>query len=69
MLYNLSMPLTDSELQEIDNLENNDLLRGLEPGELASIARTTRYTISRMLSEWEAQGVLEAGRDCRTLNG
>ncbi len=37
--------------------------------DLAEMTSTTRYTISRMLSEWEAQGVIEAGRDCRTLNG
>ncbi|MBF6613343.1 MAG: Crp/Fnr family transcriptional regulator [Chloroflexi bacterium] len=42
MLYNLSMPLTGSELQDISHLESNDLLYGLEPSELASIAQAGR---------------------------
>ena len=42
MLYNLSMTLTSSELQDISHLEKNDLFNGLEPGELASIAQAGR---------------------------
>lgn len=36
------MPLTGPELQDIGRLESNDLLNGLEPSELASIAQDGR---------------------------
>jgi CRP-like cAMP-binding protein len=31
--------------------------------DLAEMTGTTRYTVSRMLSEWEARGLVEAGRE------
>jgi CRP-like cAMP-binding protein len=35
----------------------------LSRGDLAKIAGTTLYTVSRILSGWEQQGFVEAGRE------
>jgi CRP-like cAMP-binding protein len=43
---------------------NGTLKLNLSREELAEMTGTTLFTVSRLLSEWKARGVLTAGREC-----